>query len=544
MGTIVRHGPKGNVAAVTGSDDERVTGRSTGSLARSSAVVAIGTGLSRITGFARTAALAWALGATALAEAYNLANNTPNLLYDLVLGGVLSATLVPVVVDTMTRDDEDGINAIATVITVVLLGATVVGIAAAPLIIWLFNLTAPEGQATSQAAVAVPLLMMFVPQILFYGLTALGTALLNAKRSFAVPAFAPALNNIVVICMLLSVPLVAGRSTITFDEVRHDTGLLLLLGLGTTAGIIAMTLVLIPALRRARISLHWNFAPRHPSVRAIGRLSGWTFGYVVTNLIAYGIIQILANGIGEVTIYAYAWMFFQLPYGMWTVSVMTTYMPELARHHASGQMSELRSRLSSGLRLILVIALPASVGLILLSGPLVRLVFEHGQFSGAAADTTANTVTAFMWGLPGFSLLLYAFRGFYAQLDTRLPFFVNAIESVVAVLIAIALVDRFEVVGLAAANSIAVTAFAVVALWLLHRRVGGFLRHHESIDLAKIIIATAAMGAAVWSLVHLIGGGDVVRVIVGVLCGAIVYGALLFALRIDETQTILRRFRR
>ena len=136
-------------------------------LVRSSAVVAVGTGLSRLTGFLRVGVMAYAIGATALAEAYNLANNTPNLLYDLVLGGILSATLVPVVVAHTGRDDDRGIDALATVITVVLVVATVLGIVLSPLIIHLYNLTSSSAEASTQAAVAVPLLMMFAPQILF-----------------------------------------------------------------------------------------------------------------------------------------------------------------------------------------------------------------------------------------------------------------------------------------------------------------------------------------------------------------------------------------
>ena len=518
--------------------------RSTGTLARSSAVVALGTGLSRLTGFARTAVLAWALGATALAEAYNLANNTPNLLYDLVLGGVLSATLVPVVVESMAKEDSDAIDAIATVISVILLVATVIGIALAPAIIALYNVSSPPGQGASQAEVAVPLLMLFVPQILFYGLSTVGTALLNAKRSFAVPAFAPALNNIIVICLFLALPRIVGHGTITFDEVANDTGLLVLIGLGTTAGIVAMTVVLWPAMRHAGIKVHWNFAPRHPAVREIGRLSGWTFAYVLVNLVSYGIIQVLANGVGDVTVYAYAWMFFQLPYGLWTVSVMTAYMPELAHDWTTGAVDAFRRRLDSGLRLIVVLALPATVGLVLIAHPVIRLVFEHGQFSGAAADTTANTVIAFLLGLPGFSLMLYAFRGFYAQRDTRIPFVINLAESIVAVAIALAVVDRFEVVGLAAANSIGFTVFAVVALVWLHHRVGGFLSARGLLDLTKIIAATAIMGAAVWGIIHVASLGDLATVVLAGVVGAAVYAGLLFALRIDETQMILRRLRR
>jgi len=503
----------------------------------------VGTGLSRLTGFARTAVLAWVLGAAALAEAYNLANNTPNLLYDLVLGGVLSATLVPVIVACMDRDDRDGIDAIATVIGVILAVATVATVAIAPLVIRLYNITAPAGQATEQARLAVPLLMLFAPQILFYGLTTLFTALLNARRAFAAAAFAPALNNVVVICVLLALPRLADAD-LTFATVLDDRWLLFILGLGTTAGIVAMTLVLLPALHRHHISLHWNFRPRDPAVREILRLSGWTFAYVLVNLVAYGFVQVLANGVGGVTVYAYAWMFFQLPYGLWTVSVMTAYMPELSHDWTISAFDSFRNRLDSGLRLILVLALPAAVGLICVSGPVVRLVFEHGQFDAAAADTTANTVTAFLLGLPGFSLMLYAFRGFYAMRDTRTPFLINLAESIVAVIIAILVVDRFEVVGLATANSIGYSLFAIVALVLLHRRSGGFLSSHGGVDLLKIVVATAVMGLAVWSTMHLRDLADLPSLLVGAAVGALVYAGLLVALRIDETEMSLRRLGR
>lgn len=518
--------------------------RSGGHLLRSSAVVAAGTGLSRLTGFGRVAVMAYVLGTAALAEAYNLANNTPNLLYDLVLGGILSATLVPVVVDHMSRDDKDGINAVATVITVVLLATTVIGMVAAPAIIWLFNLSAPAGQYSQQAKVAVPLLILFAPQILFYGLTALGTALLNAKRSFAVAAFAPVLNNVVVICLFLALPRLAGGDSPTFDQVRDDTGLLLLLGLGTTAGIVAMTAVLWPAIRRADIRLRWNFDTRHPAVREIGRLSGWTFGYVVTNLIAYMAIQTFANGVDGVTIYGYAWLFFQLPYGLWTVSVMTSYTPELSALHSSGNADGLRIRFESGLRLILVFVLPATVGMALLADPIVSVVLEHGEFSNAAATTTGDTLVAFAIGLPAFSLFLFSMRGFYAQRDTRTPFFINLAESILAVALAAILVDRFEVVGLGAAGSIAYSVFALVAVVVLRRRIGPFLNRSSFIAIAKLVGASAIMGLVVWATMSVLSTGSLATVIVATTIGLASYLLALTALRSTETTALIGRFQR
>ena len=520
---------------------EGTTSQRTHHLVRSSAVVAIGTGLSRLTGFLRVGVMAYAIGATALAEAYNLANNTPNLVYDLVLGGILSATLVPVVVAHTGRNDNRGIDALATVISVVLVAATVLGIALSPVIIALYNLSSSPSEASTQATVAVPLLMMFAPQILFYGLTSLGTSLLNARRSFAVPAFAPVLNNIVVICLFLALPHLASGDALTFDQVRQDTGLLLLLGFGTTAGLAAMTLVLWPAMRSAGIRLRWNFDLHDPAVREVGRLSGWTLGYVISNLIAYGVIQTLANGVDGVSIYAYAWLFFQLPYGLWTVSVMTAYTPELSALHAASNIEGLRYRFGAGLRLVLVIALPATIGMILLSGPIVRLVLARGEFTSANADTTANTLIAFLCGLPAFSLFLFAMRGFYAQRDTRLPFFVNLAETLLGLAIAFIVVDRFGVVGLGASGSIAYSVFAVIALFLLHRRIGRYLDPVTILTIAKLLVATGLMGAGVWMLLRFASMSDLLTIVSAGALGISIYTGMLVLLRVDEAKSVLVR---
>jgi len=523
---------------------EKAAPRGKQHLVRSSAIVALGTGLSRLTGFLRVGVMAYAIGATALAEAYNLANNTPNLLYDLVLGGILSATLVPVVVAHTGRDDNRGIDALATVIGVVLVAATLIGIALSPLIIGFYNLSSTPSERSAQAAVAVPLLMMFAPQILFYGLTSLGTALLNARRSFAVPAFAPVLNNVVIICLFLSLPQLADGDTLTFDQVRNNSALLWLLGVGTTAGLAAMTFVLWPAMRSAGIRLKWNFDLRDPAVREVGRLSGWTLGYVISNLIAYAVIQTLANGVDGVSIYAYAWLFFQLPYGLWTVSVMTAYTPELSQLHTAGETMGLRHRFSSGLRLILVVVLPATIGMILLAGPIVRLVLAHGEFTSANADTTANTLIAFLFGLPAFSLFLFAMRGFYAQRDTRLPFYINAAETVLGLAIAFFVVDRFGVVGLGSSGSIAYSLFAVLALVVLHRRIGRFLDAATLLTLGKLTAAASFMGCAVWIVTATTSLSDAMTVGAAALVGVATYTAMLFILKVDEVRTVVRVLRR
>src|SRR5438128_1095356 len=164
--------------------------------------------------------MAYALGRFVLADGYNLANTTPNIVYDLILGGILSATLVPVFVDRFEHDDDDGINAVVTVIASALIGLTVAAVLAAPWIFRAYTWAAGKNAHDLERA-GVPLLRFFLPQVLFYGLTALGTAVLNARRRFAAPAFAPVLNNVIVCGVLLWFAHIAGRAPSVDAVVDH-----------------------------------------------------------------------------------------------------------------------------------------------------------------------------------------------------------------------------------------------------------------------------------------------------------------------------------
>jgi putative peptidoglycan lipid II flippase len=267
----------------------------TGRLLQSSAIVGIGTALSRVTGFLRVAAIAYALGVTATAGVYSYANETPNIVYELLLGGVLTATLVPQFVRHLQQRDEDATSAVVTVSMLALVAITIIGILLAPLIVDIYTLRVSGPGRAEQQELATKLLRLFMPQMLFYGFTALATALLRARRRFAAAAFAPVLNNVVVIAIFLALPRVFD-GPFTVRRVDNDTGLVLLLGLGTTAGVAAMALALIPALRGARVHLRFLASWKHAAVRTLIRLSGWTFGYVVANQIALWVVLVLANG--------------------------------------------------------------------------------------------------------------------------------------------------------------------------------------------------------------------------------------------------------
>jgi len=513
---------------------------------RSSVPVAVGTALSRLTGMARLAAMAYALGFDRLADSYNLANTTPNIVYELLLGGVLSATLVPIFVEHRESGDDEATSAVVSAVGLALVLLTGLGIIVAPAVVKLYSLRLTDATAAAQQEVATNLLRMFMPQMLFYGLTAIATALLNARRSFAAPAVTPVLNNLLVTAIFLALPHLA-HGSLTLEGVRQDTGTLLLLGIGTTAGIAAMALPLIPAVFRAGVRLRPVFNLRHPAVVKVLRLSGWTAGYVAVNQLALWIVLVLANGTkGGVSIYQGAYIFFQLPHGLVAVSLMTTLTPELAETATRGAFDEYRRDFAMGLRLMTLAILPAAAGLAVLARPVVALLLERGALSATQADVTAAAIALFSIGLLPFSLYLYALRGFYALHDTRTPFVINCWENLINVGVAVALYPWFGVQGLAVSFSVAYAVAAVFALRALGRRTGGLgldLRSRQM--LARTTVAVAIMAIAVRLAVVALPGRppSLVQAAVGVFVGVSVYFAALSAMRVREVAEIIRRLR-
>ena len=422
-------------------------------LVRSSAAVATGTLLSRVTGLLRVAVLAYAVGRASLADTYNLANSTPNIVYELLLGGVLSATLVPLFVDHLERGDTRATSAVFTVALTVLTILTAIAMLFAPLIARLYALDTTGSERTAQLHVMTVFTLWFLPQMVFYGLTALATAILNARRRFVAAAYAPVLNNLIVIGVLVGFAHMTAGSRSEWIDVRRisgDAGKLTLLGAGTTAGIAVMGLILLPAMHRARVRLRAAFEWRDPAVRKMLRLSGWTIGYVVTNQIALLFVLVLAKSgtIGDVSAYLYAYTFYQVPHGLLAVTIMTTMMPELSSSAARHDLEELARKFRLGLRYIVLLMAPAAVLFVALAQPMVG-VLVRGGFHPHDAAVTADTLQALSIGLVAFSVYLYALRGFYALADTRTPFVVNAIENGLNIALALILFPSLGVQGLA-----------------------------------------------------------------------------------------------
>ena len=509
-------------------------GPGSGRLARATVGMAVGTTISRVTGVGRVVALTAALGGFGFADAYNLANTTPNIMTDIVIGGVLSATFVPVFVDRLTtrrgKDAWEANSAVVTVTIVVLLVATVAFFVLTPSIIHLYTVTNHRADVAQQQQTAIFLLRWFVPQLTCYGLIALFTALLNARGKFAAPMFVPIANNLVVITVLLWFHVLVPHPNLASID-AHRTALVLL-AFGTTLGVVVQAALLLPSLARADLHIRFLWAPFHEAMRTITRLAGWTFGLVLANQVALVVILALADGAkvpGAVSAYTYAYTFFQLPYGVVAVSVMSAVTPSLSAAWARRDITVFRHRMAFGLRGMLAIIIPSAVGMLILAHPLIDLVLLHGAESPAAADSTGSALAMFSLGLPGFCTFLYMVRVLQSMQDTRTAFGLYLVENAVNVVFGVLLVGPLGVRGLALSVSIAYSVAALLAMSVIRKRVGGLGGPELTTPVKRVVAASAVM--AVVTVLALdassapSGFGLLGRVALAVVAGAVAYVA-------------------
>jgi putative peptidoglycan lipid II flippase len=504
--------------------------------------MAMGTGFSRLTGVLRVLALAYALGFTRLADAYNLANTTPNMFYDIILGGVLSATFIPVFVDRLANKSESeawqAISAVITLSVAVLVGATVVFWVGAPLIISAYTSfahvhgTLGGVNLARERQVATTLLRWFAPQVILYGLIALATALLNTRRRFAAPAWVPIANNLVCVGVLLWFHHIAAVPSLLGAQLHPEQ--LVLLGLGTTLGVAVQALLLLPSLGRAQLRyLRWRWEPGHEAVRTVLRLGTWTFGFVLSNQVALFIVLALAVGAGgaaPVSSYTYAYTFLQMPYAIVAVSIMSAVTPDLSEKWSLGDVTAFRRRLAGGLRAMLAVIIPAAMGMLLLAKPAVDLLLGHGAGHPAATGATGEALAMFALGLPGFCTFLYVVRVLQSMQRTRVAFWLYLIENGINIVLALVLVHPLGVRGLALSLSVAYSVGAIVGLMVLRGWLGTLGPAGAWRPLRRVVASTLVMGAVVLVVSNVSGAnsglGLLIRVGASVVAGAGVYLAV------------------
>ena len=515
-------------------------------LLRSNVIVAVGTLLSRLTGMLRIVALTAVLGGNAVSDAYLLANESPNIVYDLLVGGVLAATLVPLFTSFDADDDDESRNVVVTTAIAMIVAVTVIAVAVAPIIFGLFSRRIADGVDPELfRSVGTALARIFLIQILFYGLTGLANAYLNSKRRFFAAAWSPILPNLIIIASLLSIPAsTAGEYQLT--DVLDDTRLRLTLGLGATLGIGAMALTLVPAAWRAglRPVFVWNL--KHPAVKKLLSLSFWTIGFVATNIVALIVIRNLTEpGSSGSTAYFAAFTFFILPHGLLGVSIATTFQPEMARAVSEKSRSRFIDSASLGIRMTALLTIPAGVGMFVLRRPLIGAALERGDFTAEDALAASRALGGLALGLGAFSIYFFALRAFYAHQDTKTAFKLNAFENLLNIVIGVALVGSFGILGLGASYAIAYVVAGLWALQVLSYKVPGFSLREILTSLFRMIVAAALMGESVWFIVRSIGGnaggGAFLRLGVGAFVGIVVYGVLLAAMGAPELDALRRR---
>jgi len=486
-------------------------------LVRSSALMSLGTLLSRATGYVRSILLVSAIGLQLHADLFTVANTIPNAIYILVAGGVLNAVLVPQLVRTM-RDDADSGQAYANrVFTLVgggLIIVSVMLVLAAP---WLIHLYAPGEIYTPELAEQRQSLEAFarlcLPQVVFYGLYVLAGQVLNARGSFGPMMFAPIANNVIA-CATLGIYLVVFGPTT--GSGGYTTGEELLLGLGSTVGVAVQAAVLVPALRRSGFHYRPRFDFRHTGLGRTGRLAVWTVLFVVVNQLAYLVITRIAVagsatvaaegdqvGLGA-TVYQSAFLVIMVPHALLTVSLATAALPRLSRLAADRELVALRRDLVSTMRLAVAGVILAGVLLLVLALPLARLLFGWGAGAGDT-EVLGYTLMLFVPGLIAFTVHFLTLRGFYALEDTKTPFLVQCAVAGTNVGVALLLTVLLPVVGsagLAASFSIAYVVGALVSTAALSRRLRGLHRIELAWFLLRAFVATAP--AALAALVGLV----------------------------------------
>ncbi len=472
---------------------------------RASAVMAAGTMVSRVTGFIRTAVLAAAIGTFALGDAYNVAYTIPLILFDFLIGGILSSVVVPMIVRRQ-RDDADGGRAyeqrLMTLGIIVLTLVAVAGVLLAEPLIGLYS----AGWNARKTEVAVRLAQYILPQIAFFGVGAIAGAILNTRDRFAAPMWAPVLNNIVMIGVALTYYLKLGLAGTDINTVSDAD--LALLGLGTTAGIVAQCVVLVVSLHRVGFRFRLRLDLREAGLGEMGRTAVWTFAYVAISQLGFLVTTKLASGAGERapgagnSAYAYAYQFFQLPYGIIAVSVITAMLPRMSRAVADGTLDTVREEFSSGVRLVSALLVPAGLLLMVLGPAVTVLIFSWGNMTVDSAVYIGNVLQVFGLALAPFSIFQLLLRVFYSFGDTRTPVFIAfgnvAVNSGLSLLAYLTLPAQYIVMGLAFAFTVTYVAGTAVAWILASRRVRGLQGRVVAAGLSRMYVA--ALPAALLAL--------------------------------------------
>jgi putative peptidoglycan lipid II flippase len=468
-----------------------------------SAVMATGTIASRITGVLRDIAATAALGFFLVSDAFSLGNSLPTVIYILVIGGALNAVFVPQLVRRMKEDADEGrayADRLITLVGSILLVFSILAVLCAPLIVDLYT---PDNYPANEYDLAVAFARLCLPQVLFYGIYTMLSQVLNARGRFGAPMFAPIANNVVAIATFLLFIAVAGTSAAA-DGVL-TTQQVLILGIGTTLGVIVQALILIPGLLRSGYRWKPRFDWKGTGLAKTGSLALWTIGLVFVNQAAYIVITRLAAkanvdaaaaGVvaAGLTTYQKAHLVFMLPHSVITVSIVTAMLPALSRVAHDGNLRKVGDDVGATMRLVAALIVPIAAILMCVGTGVAILLFGYGAATPEQAGIMGAIVSVFMIGLLPFTLFYVMLRGYYALEDTKTPFWITVGFNVALLAIAVPLFNAsraggFQVGSLALSYGIAYWIAFIVSWFILGRRLGGLDTKRTVVTLIKLIAA-------------------------------------------------------
>ncbi|MDH6463242.1 putative peptidoglycan lipid II flippase [Micromonospora sp. A200] len=527
------------------------------SAAANSAVMAVGSLISRGTGFIRNLMIGAALG-NLVGNAYTTAQFLPNQVYEFLLGGVLTSVLIPVLVRRSKTDADRGeayAQRLLSLAVITLAAAALIAVTSASVLTAIYA----SGKDQDYTDLVTNLSYLMLPMLFFTGVSALVAAVLNTRGHFAAPMWAPILNNLVVIGVFGLYILVYGAEALKPGDL--GVGQILLVGGGTLLGVAVQAAGLLPALRKVGFRWKWRFDFRELGLRELAQLGAWMFCYVAVNQLGlFVVVNLLTRAAGEdsagILIYNNVFLLLMMAHGIIAVSIITALMPRMSAAAADGRFRDVTADLSRGTRMVTAVLAPIAVCYAVLADPISRVVFQYGAFDADNARATATVLLVAAVGLVPFAVSQLFTFAFYALPDTRTPALVNIPVVALRVLLQVGLFvvfsPAFAAAGMMLGNAISYVAAAVVSAMLLRPRVGriglgGIMR-----TMGKVIVAS--LGAALVGLlvVNLLPGdpadlGWLAAAVQLVIGGAVIgatYLGLAMVLRIGEITEVVGMVRR
>jgi putative peptidoglycan lipid II flippase len=532
--------------------------------------MASGTIVSRILGFARAVLLAVAIGVTTdAADAFGVANQLPNSVYAIIVGGVLNAVMVPTLVKARSASDggKGYVDRFVTLAITVFFVSTLVFTIASPFLVRLYT----SGWSQEQLALATAFAYWCLPQLFFYGLYSILGEVLNSRKAFGPFMWAPVLNNLVSLLGLgLFILIFSADPTGTRSISSWGAEQIALLAGSATTGVAAQALILLVSWKRIGLKLSLNFKWRGFGLGPALKAASWSLAMVVVSQIG-GLVQTAVastaavdrgsgQAVASVAAAAIAWLIFMLPHSVVTVSIATAYFTRMAEHQQAGEMDKFKQDLTTALRVIAMVSVIASAVLIVLSYPIARVFV--GEYPATAA--LGNVIAAFMIGLLPFSFVYMMQRAFFALEDTKTPFIFTSVQIGIhiagSITLGFVMPKELLVVSIALLTAFSICIQGLIAYGMLKKKIGGLSGFGVSRSTIKFVLAAIpASAAGVLVLLALGGIGEgsfALQNVLGAISSSIVVGGimgvsyllLLWLLRsqeIDELGMALRgRFTR